>query len=581
LPSYNFESPVILIGANDVDIKDYEWPISDEILSELILKISSGNPVVIGVDLFRDLKVPPGSEKLSKIFETKNIIGIIKVGQTLDNTVFPHPVLIQKDAFGFSDIAVDKDGLVRKGLLYLDNGTTNYTSFSLKLALPYLATNGITPKLSNENSEHVQIGKTVFVPLEKDSGPYKDDDAGGYQYLIDYKHDISKIKSYSFSDVLKDKISKDIFADKIVIIGLAADSVKDIFFIPKNNLIAYGIALHALMIQQIINLADGIIKPVRFMTEFNEAILLWIFCIAGGAFGFYLRSFLGFSIIGLSGIFIILASSYFQLKYNFWIPVAPYIFGWTSSMAIVTSYMSYQEKSDRLVLMQLFSRHVSSGVANLIWKNRDQFLINGRLRPLHLMATIFFSDIKGFTSISENLEPDVLMDWLNQYMRAMTDIVMEHNGTIDKYIGDAIMAVFGFPVIPNNDEEIRKDVLNAINCAISMERELAGLNKIWAEKGLPQIKARIGIYTGKVLAGSLGSEKRLEYTVIGDTVNIASRMESFPHNDNIVSPEDKTCRILIGEATYKYLNNHFKTKEIGEALLKGKKKSVKVYQILE
>jgi adenylate cyclase len=231
--------------------------------------------------------------------------------------------------------------------------------------------------------------------------------------------------------------------------------------------------------------------------------------------------------------------------------------------------------------MQLFSRHVSSGVANLIWKNRDQFLINGRLRPLHLMATVFFSDIKGFTSISEKLEPDVLMEWLNEYMKGMSDIVMENGGTIDKYIGDAIMAVFGFPIIPYNTDEIKKDAINAVNCAIAMEKELARFNKIWFEKGLPQIKSRIGIYTGKVLAGSLGSEKRLEYTVIGDTVNIASRMESFPDNENIVNIEEKTCRILIGEATYKLIDTNFIIKEIGEALLKGKKKSVKVYQVLD
>jgi len=587
MPYYKMESPVVLIGANEADFRDYGWPITDEILGKLILKIASGNPSVIGVDLYRDRKIEPGSEILDRAFEIQNVIGIMKLGKSAANTVYSHPVLKKKDAFGLADIPVDDDGLVRRGLLYLDDGKDMYTSFALKLALIHLSKKEIFPKPSSINPDFLEIGKTVFIPLEKDTGPYKDADAGGYQYLIDFRHDLSQIKTYSFSDVLDEKAPPGFFSDKIIIIGVAAESVKDIFFIPpnKNKIFAeintYGISLHALMTNQIINLANGLTQPVNSLGELNESIFLWLFCIAGGLLGFYLRSFFGFSFAGLSGIAIIFFISYFQLKENLFIPVVIYIFGWTSSMALVTSYMSYQEKTDRLVLMQLFSRHVSSGVANLIWKNRDQFLINGRLRPLHLMATVFFSDIKGFTSISEKIEPDVLMDWLNEYMKAMSDIVMENGGTIDKYIGDAIMAVFGFPIMPNNTDEIKKDAVNAINCAIKMEKELSRLNKNWSEKGLPQIKSRIGIYTGKVLAGSLGSEKRLEYTVIGDTVNIASRMESFPDNENIVNLEDKTCRILIGESTYKLIETNFTTKEIGEALLKGKKKSVKVFQILD
>ncbi|MCA9573539.1 MAG: adenylate/guanylate cyclase domain-containing protein, partial [Myxococcales bacterium] len=190
-------------------------------------------------------------------------------------------------------------------------------------------------------------------------------------------------------------------------------------------------------------------------------------------------------------------------------------------------HAALRERADRATLMQIFSRHVSGDVANALWQQRDQFLEGGRPRSQRLDATVLFTDLRGFTTVSERLDPQSLMDWLNEYMEAMANQVSAHHGIVDKYIGDAVMAVFGVPLARTSEAETRADARNAIECALGMERELARLNAHWRAAGLPEARMRVGIFTGPLVAGSLGSANRLNYTVIGDTVNTASRLESY------------------------------------------------------
>ena len=221
---------------------------------------------------------------------------------------------------------------------------------------------------------------------------------------------------------------------------------------------------------------------------------------------------------------------------NFWwIPVVPQAFGWFFAAALVTSWMAYREKLDRTELMQLFSRHVSDTVAEEIWRRRDNFLDGGRPRPQELTVTVLFSDIANFTPISEGLEPVELMEWLNEYLARMAQIVIAHNAVVDKFIGDAVMAVFGVPLPRTDDGGVQRDAISGVRCALAMAEELDRLNEKWRAEGAPNIGMRIGLHTGLVVAGSLGSQRRMDYTVIGDTVNTASRLESYGRNLSDVS----------------------------------------------
>jgi class 3 adenylate cyclase len=245
---------------------------------------------------------------------------------------------------------------------------------------------------------------------------------------------------------------------------------------------------------------------------------------------------------------------------------------------VVENYI--QEQRKRATLMNLFSKHVSKEVAEAIWQHRDQFLDGGRLRSQKMTVTVLFTDLKGFTPVSEKLDPSALLDWLNVYMEAMATKVSEYNGVVDDYAGDAIKADFGVPFPHTTEAEISQDAVNAVECALTMEREMSRLNKLWSEQGLPTIGTRIGIYTGPVVAGSLGSQERLKYTTIGDSVNTAARLESF--EKDLVDPyfAKSPCRILIGEPTLQCLGERYLTKRIGEVSVKGKDQKVVVYRVL-
>jgi adenylate cyclase len=162
----------------------------------------------------------------------------------------------------------------------------------------------------------------------------------------------------------------------------------------------------------------------------------------------------------------------------------------------------------------------------------------------------------------------------------MAQHVMNHGGVIDKYIGDSIMAILGVPLPRQTDAEISQDAANAVNSALAMERSLKQLNSDWREQHLPTIAMRMGIFTGPLVAGSLGSAQRLEYTVIGDTVNTASRLESFDKDLFALDGLNSPCRIIIGEATLHRLGHHFETQQLGEVSLKGKDQKITVYGVI-
>jgi adenylate cyclase len=234
----------------------------------------------------------------------------------------------------------------------------------------------------------------------------------------------------------------------------------------------------------------------------------------------------------------------------------------------------------RSALMHLFSQHLSKDVAGAIWEQREQFIDGRRPRPQQLVATALFTDLVGFTSIAEAMAPEQLMEWLNEYMESMASEVGVYGGVVEQYSGDAIVAIFGIPIARKSDTEISRDAVNAVECALSMQAILRKLNDAWRADGRPRVAMRIGISTGPMVAGSLGSSDRLEYAVIGDTVNVASRLESFDKESFESNFDTSPCRILIGEATARLIGNRFLLAKVGEIALKGKEKKTLAYRVL-
>jgi adenylate cyclase len=171
------------------------------------------------------------------------------------------------------------------------------------------------------------------------------------------------------------------------------------------------------------------------------------------------------------------------------------------------------------------------------------------------------------------------MDWLDEYMSVMTPLVNDHGGVILRFIGDAIMAVFGIPVPRTSDEQIRQDAINTVDCALAMQQALAEHNRELEKKGLPTIGMRIGILSGPMVAGDLGSADRREYNVHGDTVNTAARIEGFKKETFVPDHLEQPCRILIGDATREFLGEDYALEFMEDARLRGKAREIGIYRV--
>jgi adenylate cyclase len=579
-PKISSEDPrITVVEVTEADIQAIgHWPLSDAAIAQGVAILAAAKPRAIGVDIYRDIPVPPGTDAYNRMFrDNPRIIGIMTVG---DKGIAPPAVIKDTPQAAFGDIVIDPGGVVRRGLLFLDDGTTTYTSLALSLATLYLEPEGISLQPDPLIPQHIKLGRTTIVPLEKNDGGYRKEDAGGYQFLVDFKSTGVPLRTYSYSDLLSGKIPGAAIEGRVILIGVNSQSVKDHFFTPLSRgggeQLLSGIQLHGQITSQLLRFALDGAEPFKMPTETQKSIWMLFWGVAGAVIGFRTHSARRFALFIASGMLCLTGVDYLAFMQSWWLPLVPPGLSFFAAAGAVNAYKTGMEKKERAMLMQLFSKSVSKEIADMIWEQRDDFLDNGRPRSRKLTATIFFSDLRGFTSVSEKMDPQELIDWLNTYMESMAGLVLKHDGVIDNYIGDAIKADFGVPLPRKNEQEIRADAINAVTCALAMEKEMFRLNNVWGEKGLPAMGIRVGIFTGPVVAGLLGNSQRLKFTTIGDTVNTASRLESF---DKEVG-RDAVCRILIGSTTLDLLGSRFLTEKIGEASLKGKDEKITIHQVL-
>lgn len=582
------DPPITLIPITDQDIRELgHWPVTDEVLARALDIMAPHHPRAIGVDIYRDLEVPPGRQELDRVLSAHpEMIMVMKFGQ-IEKGGIPAPAILRgTDRVGFTDVMVDFDGIVRRGLLFLDDGTNFYRSFSLLLALQYLKPENIVPKPAVENSDWVQLGQTVFRPFESHDGGYREADAQGYQFLLDLERGENVFPTISFGAVLAGNFKPELVQDHIVLLGVVAQGVKDYFYTSQCETLTVcppipGIELHGYMAHQLLRLAqeEGCV-PITTFSDSLEAGWIGLWVLGGGFLGAWVRGAWRFSLAVLMGLVLLSGMVVGGMMFGKWIPFIPPVLGWMVNAMMVTAWLSNREKQERTLLMSLFSRHVSSEVAQAVWEKREQFLESGRLRPQKLVVTTLFTDLEGFTTVAENMEPSRVLDWLNTFMERMVNIINQHGGMVDDYHGDMIKADFGVFRLDQTEENTRQDVKNAVSCAVAMEQEMRGLHTQWQQQGLPVVRMRIGIQTGPVVAGSLGSAQRLKFTTIGDSVNIASRLESFQKDSLEMWSTDEICRILIGETTKQYLGDHpWGLKEVGVVTLKGKAIGIPVYRL--
>ncbi len=377
---------------------------------------------------------------------------------------------------------------------------------------------------------------------------------------INYFAAPNKFTHISFADLLnenyKDKKGNELnLKDKIVIIGPTAIDLQDDYLSPVSQGVKMpGVEIHANNIQTIIN--------EEFLSK-QSAKSLWVIII-----GLVIANIVLLNLIRVRYALLILSLEVFGVvlagiiayEYNLLLNVVYPILA--SLMSFVGTYLMrfIIEQKERKFIEKAFGHYVNKTVVKQIRENPDRLKLGGEKRDLSIM----FSDIEGFTNISEKLTPEKLVKFLNEYLGAMTDIVLKNEGTLDKYEGDAIMCFWNAPLKQN------EHALKACITAIEQQKKLNELRLKWAKDGMPEMHVRIGINTGEAVVGNMGSSKRFDYTAMGDDVNLASRLES-------INKQYGTF-VLISENTYKQVEREVSCRELDAIRVKGKNEAVRVYE---
>ncbi len=579
------DSRILVVGITEQDIQDQgsilQFP--DQAYADLLAKLWAEKPRAIGLDIYRDKPVEPGHTAfVQQLKHSDRMIGITKVGDAHQPAIQPPKELPIDSQVGFNDVLADQDGIIRRALLFQpgDKGQGTLVSFSLQLAGRYLLDEDIEPQPSLHHPDLMQLGKATFIPLQPNDGSYTDADTEGQQVLLNYRGKMQTIPMVTFGDVLNHKVPPGLIRDRIILIGNVAESAKDFFNTPfsagqSNEQRMPGVFVHAQMVSQFLDAATGKRKLFWFWPDVSEGVWILGWSILGAVLAGRSRQPLFLLVATPLSLSVLVGTCYWIFLQSGWIPLIPPALGFILSTGSMVAYTAQQAQQQQKMVMRLLGQSTSPEIAETLWQRRDELLDNGTLPGQKLTATLMFTDLRGFSSLSEQYSPEQLLAWLNEYLDEMAHLVQQHQGVINKFTGDGIMAVFGVPIAHEHPDEIQRDACNAVDCAIAMSRTLVTLNQTWHSQGLPKVEMRVGIFTGPVVVGSLGSKIRLEYGVIGDSVNIASRLESLD-KERQPSP----CRILIAQQTQTYLGENYQLETWGATSLKGKALQVDVFRVL-
>jgi len=364
-----------------------------------------------------------------------------------------------------------------------------------------------------------------------------------------------------------------IFDGKIVLVGSTMPEDKDVLPVSissgkrKGDNLMYGVEFHATAIQNIIS-EDYIVTQSKLSEIFS--IILAVFLAYFGSSIVRHRKIknvlltetsntvlIGALVFGLYEIsmYLFAVQNYVMFVIS---PAMGLVFGYGGS----TIFHFIRERKQSSQIKRMFSHYVSGVLVNQLIDNPDRLKLGGEKRKI----SILFSDIAGFSTFSEQMGPEELVSLMNEYLNAMTDVVLKNRGTLDKYIGDAVMAFWGAPISFENHEEL------ACLTALQMQEELEILKQSWKERDLPQIFVRIGINTGDVIVGNIGSKQRFDYTVMGDDVNLASRLEG--------ANKQYGTYIMLSESTALEVADKFVMRDLDFIKVKGKTKPTKVFELL-
>ncbi len=567
------DSGIVLVTIDDqsfISLRS-KWPFPKEYFATAIDNLAEAGAKVILIDVEFTEPSPDDLTLALSIARAKNIILAGKIAieygshETLNKYVIKpiEPFLTAGANWGYANVGHDPDGFIRRYNLFQSMESRLY----LPLGIELFRNLGKIPiqNIQLNNPDEIIIGNKAIPRYTFDS------------MIINYTGPAGNFPTYSFSNVLDDadfrlpeaedtdifEIYKDsgTFRDKIVMIGASADELQDNKLTPFFSYNGQkkqmpGVEVHANALHTI--LTGNYIHPLSFRFEFAIVILLS----ALAAFlSKVMKPYLGLMTVVLVILLFTGLCFFLFVKFHIWAKLMLPMTAFLLSYGVNTVHQVLTEQREKSLYRKTFQQYVARSVV-------DTMLNTGKLPKFggeRKVLTVLFSDIRSFTTFSEKYPPEVVVKRLTEYLTSMVDVIFRHDGTLDKFVGDEIMALFGAPYYFENHAE------RACYTALDMVGELRHIQKRWSQHDMEYFQIGIGINTGKVIVGNLGSMQLFDYTVIGDEVNLGARLES--------ANKHYSTTIIISEATYQQVKGKAIVRELDVVRVKGKTKPVRIYEL--
>jgi adenylate cyclase len=484
----------------------------------------------------------------------------------------PFPELAKASrALGHNLFAADPDGPVRRAIPFVRGGGQFLPSLPIAAAI---IARGVPPSEVKTSGSTLRVGGQAVPLIEAELPSYDDRRHPSLRTLIRYPGGVLDPRTkrptyadYSFYDLYyseqqilageKPLVDPARFKDTIVIVGTTAPGLYDLFSVPFSEGKMPGMQIHASILDSV--LSGRFMKPAPIWA--GVAALLLFALVAGiGLMRFGVWPGLALS-AATAAAFVVVAVMLFEQ--GLWLGMIEPASALTLAAFGGVSYQYFVEDREKRRVKRLFSRYVSKDVFDQLMSDPSKAGLGGKRRSM----TVLFSDIRGFTTFSEQGEPEAIVQQLNEYFSRMVHVVFEHRGTLDKFVGDAVMALFGAPLDDPDHAE------HAVQAALAMLKELEELNRGWAAEGRPTLAIGVGVNTGEMVAGNIGSEAIMSYTVIGDAVNLGSRLESLN--------KQYGTSVIISDATRGRLQGRYDIRALGDVVVKGKSQPVAIFEIKE
>ncbi|MCA1634497.1 MAG: adenylate/guanylate cyclase domain-containing protein [Acidobacteria bacterium] len=573
------------IRASDVRLQ--KWPRGW--YAALIDRAREGGAKAIGLDVYLSERGGTSAEdraadqRLAEaIYNTENIVLVQKLEAGGAPALVPLPEFAENaTAVGFSDFPLDDDNSVRSTML-LRAQPSGEAQFSFAAALVQLYAG---QELKPATASALTLGGRML-PLRTDSTMQLDFRARTPGFRRVSAKDIlcEEFKQTSVPDIRCDESAKpsdELFRDRIVLIGATNNDAPDLFQTPFYEPLPLarlfdrdlpviparmpGVELHATSAATML-FGNALVRPAYA----SQSLVLLLALAAIALAVFALRALLGFAAVVFVAIALLAISAWAFDAHGLVLPLASAWLGVAvlAPLGFVLRYareraLRDEKEAERAQIMDIFSRCVSTEVAEELWQKREQVSLVGETR----IVTIIFTDIRNFTTLSETVDSKEVVTWLNDYFSRMHDIIRHYGGHINKYLGDGLMIVFGAPVDRGEKLEARAAVL----CGLKMLEEVERMNGEWEGTGRPHIAIGVGIHTGEATCGVVGAPGRLEYTIIGDTVNLASRLES--------TTKEAGVPLVVSSVTAGLLGVDYETEALGNVNVKGKTLSTSVFAV--